>query len=70
VWTKPADLKLPKDKDKMPAVGGFFKKGVNILFCDGSVRFVSRELSPALLWAIVTPDGGEAVEMDKLDSKK
>jgi RNA polymerase sigma factor (sigma-70 family) len=61
-WTKPADLTLPKDKDKIPAVGGHFSNGFNILLCDGSVRFLPLNPSPKLLRAIVTPAGGEVIE--------
>ena len=34
IWTKPDDLTLPKEKDKMPAVGGQFKDALTVLFCD------------------------------------
>jgi len=64
IWTRPEDLTLPKDKDKMPAVGG--DHGVNVLFCDGSVRFFRSGPPPAALRALVTPNGGEVVDVDKL----
>lgn len=69
IWTKPDDLTVPKDKDKLPAVGGFFSNGFNVLFCDGSVRFVSLKVSPELFRSIITPAGGEGVDRDKLDEK-
>jgi len=48
IWSKPADLTLPKDNDKMPAVGGLFKNGFNALLCDGSVRMMARDPAPAV----------------------
>jgi hypothetical protein len=66
IWTKPADLKLPEEKDKMPAVGGLFKNGFNVLNCDGSVMFFRPDPPPDLLRALVTPSGGEIVDLDKL----
>jgi RNA polymerase sigma factor (sigma-70 family) len=70
IWSKPADLTLPKEKDKAPAVGGLFKNGFHILLCDGSVRIMPRDPAPALLRAIITPNGGEAIDRDGLDPAK
>ncbi len=64
IWTKPADLTLPKDKDKLPAVGENFTNGFNALMCDGSVRFVVRTVAPASFRAFVTPSGGEVIGND------
>jgi prepilin-type processing-associated H-X9-DG protein len=61
-WTKPADLTLPKDKDKLPPVGGLFKSGMNALFFDGSVRFMPRDVSAESFRKIVTPAGGEIID--------
>lgn len=35
--------------------------GVNAAFCDGSVRFLSKNIDPKVLEALVTKNGGEAV---------
>jgi prepilin-type processing-associated H-X9-DG protein len=70
VWSKPDDLRMPKDKDKIPAVGGLFKNGLHVLFCDGSVRLMPRDPAPALLRAIITPNGGEVIDNEKLDQGK
>ncbi len=59
VWTRPADLTLPKDKTMLPALGELFEKGFNVLFFDGSVRFVSRTVEPAAFRAQVTPKAGD-----------
>jgi RNA polymerase sigma factor (sigma-70 family) len=66
IWTKPADLTLPKEKDKLPAVGGELAKATFIVFFDGLVQLVHDPIDPVLLRALVTPNGGEAVERSKL----
>jgi RNA polymerase sigma factor (sigma-70 family) len=67
IWTKPADVVMPKEKNKLPAVGGLFQKGFNVMMCDGSVRFVSPTIDPMVFRNLVTPSGGEVVDFDKLD---
>ncbi len=61
-WTRPDDLQMPKDKDKVPAIGGHFQNGTNVLMCDGAVRFVPRTIAPAKLRALITPSGGEVAD--------
>ena len=58
---------LPKEMDKLPAIGGLFKAGIAVLFCDGSVRLVRNDPPVAVFRAAVTPRGNEAVDLDKLD---
>jgi hypothetical protein len=67
IWTKPEDLVLPGAGEKMPAVGGLFKDGLHVLFCDGSVHMFRLNPDPVLLRAAVTPSGGEVVDFDKLE---
>jgi len=69
IWTKPADLVLPKEKEKMPALGGLFKDTMGVLFADGSVSFLPKSADPVTLRALVTPHGGEKVDLDKLLKK-
>jgi RNA polymerase sigma factor (sigma-70 family) len=66
IWTKPDDLTLPKEKEKMPAVGGQFKDVLTVLLCDGAVYRLRPDLPAATLRALVTPAGGETVDLDKL----
>jgi uncharacterized protein (TIGR03067 family)/prepilin-type processing-associated H-X9-DG protein len=70
IWTKPADLIMPQDKNKMPAVGGMFNDRAHVLFCDAHVAYVSRNIAPAFLRALVTPNGGERTEGDPAKQKK
>ncbi len=39
----------------------FHPGGANVLMCDGAVRFLSADLSPAILVAIVSTQGGEVL---------
>jgi uncharacterized protein (TIGR03067 family)/prepilin-type processing-associated H-X9-DG protein len=66
IWTKPDDLVLPKQGEKMPDLGGMFPDGMNLAFCDGSVRWVRRDIDPATLRALITPAGGEVIDQSKL----
>jgi prepilin-type processing-associated H-X9-DG protein len=38
--------------------------GVNVLFCDGSVRFIKSTVSPPTWWALASISGGEIVSAD------
>ncbi|HYV36324.1 MAG TPA: TIGR03067 domain-containing protein [Gemmataceae bacterium] len=80
LWTKPDDLTLPKPGDPMPELGGMFATGMNLLFADGAVRWVKKDIDAATLRALVTPSGGEVVvpakyelptkDDDKMEMKK
>jgi Protein of unknown function (DUF1559) len=52
-WTKPEDL--PYDDGKpLPKLGGQFEDGTYVTFADGGARFLSREISPETLRALIT----------------
>jgi RNA polymerase sigma factor (sigma-70 family) len=59
IWSRPADLVLPREKDRMPPVGGLFTNGFNVVLCDGSVIFMVRDPQPKLLRSLVTPRGND-----------
>jgi prepilin-type N-terminal cleavage/methylation domain-containing protein/prepilin-type processing-associated H-X9-DG protein len=44
--------------------GGPFPGGANVLFADGSVRFLKDRIDMGVLKALSTPDGGEQVSSD------
>ncbi|HVS35796.1 MAG TPA: protein kinase [Gemmataceae bacterium] len=62
-WTKPQDL--PYDPNgPLPMLGGIFRDGFQAAFADGrSGRFLPKNLPPATLRALITPAGGEVVEL-------
>ncbi len=62
VWTKPDDLAYDS---KEPAKGlrVYRGKGFLGLFGDGSVRSIPTKIDKAMLRAIFTPDGGEAISL-------
>jgi hypothetical protein len=42
-------------------IGGITRGGVQVLLADGSVRFISENIDPSVMEALVTIQGGEAV---------
>jgi hypothetical protein len=64
-WTKPEDL--PYDPEKsLPKLGGLFDDGFHALFADGFVQFIKKDIKPETLRALITRNGGEVVDRDKL----
>jgi RNA polymerase sigma factor (sigma-70 family) len=64
-WTKPEDLRYDPKKP-LPKLGGQFPEGFVAAFCDGSCRFISKEVDEKLLRALITRNGGEAVDLGKI----
>jgi hypothetical protein len=61
-WAKPDDLLF--DPKKAPKVGDPSRKWFHALFGDGAVRILHRDkLTDDQLWALMTIDGGEVVEI-------
>ncbi len=62
-WTKPEDitfdLALPVSQ-----IGGFTPDGANVLFGDGSVRYIKTDISRAVMKALITRSGGEVISSD------
>jgi hypothetical protein len=69
IWTKPDDLKLPADEKKIPAVGGLFKNGFHVLFCDDDVFFYRPDPPVGTMRALITPAGAEPVDRKELVQK-
>jgi len=65
-WTEPQDLAADKMLFEITAggrqeIGSYHLGGAHVLFCDGSVQFLSDATSPEELEALSTRDGGEQV---------
>lgn len=62
-WTKPEDLVLGPDFHGQMEFGSEHPGGWNLLFLDGSVRFMPDGTSDADIRAMATVSGGEQVQM-------
>jgi prepilin-type processing-associated H-X9-DG protein len=67
-WLEPRDLTLGQAMRGFnvagirPAISSKHSGGANILFADGSVHFLTNEITPELLRALLTANGGEVAE--------
>ena len=61
-WTRPADLPFDQ-KLPLPKLGGIFPDGFNAAYADGSVHFIPRRTHEYTLRALITINGGEAVDL-------
>jgi hypothetical protein len=62
IWTRPQDV--PYDAKKpLPKLGGLFPEGFHAAMGDGTVRFVPRDTNEKTIRAVITPRGGEVVEL-------
>jgi hypothetical protein len=64
-WTKPEDLTYDPD-EPLPELGGLFSDGFQAAFFDGSVRRLPRNVDEETLRALITRDGGEVIDSNKL----
>jgi prepilin-type processing-associated H-X9-DG protein len=68
-WTKPDDWEVPPDANPaLPVIpdahGDRPRKGTNVAFADGSVRFFRETIKPAVFRALLTYAGGEVISSD------
>jgi hypothetical protein len=69
-WSKPEDLSFDDDIEKpLPKLGGQFDDGFHVAFADGSVMFLSDKINSDLLRALITRNGGEQIDRDRLRPK-
>ncbi len=63
-WGNPLNIRDPAQGiNQGPGTfAGPFGPGANVLIADGSVRFLSEDIDPAVLKALSTPDGREVLE--------
>jgi prepilin-type processing-associated H-X9-DG protein len=59
-WTKPDDLRWERD-GPLPRLASPHADGANVLFADGTTRFLKPTISPLILLRILTINGGEVV---------
>ncbi len=52
--------------DNLMAPSSLHPGGVNVLFCDGRVRFISEDIDQQIYFAIGTRDGGENISENQL----
>jgi RNA polymerase sigma factor (sigma-70 family) len=64
-WTKPEDLHFALD-EPLPELGGVYPGIINVAFADGSAAALSARADPDMLRGLITPNGGEVVDIDKL----
>lgn len=72
IWTAPHDIDLAQQRvgvnlpGEQPgrsgsAISSYHPRGANVAFADGSVRWVSQDIDPKLLQALLSVNGGETV---------
>jgi hypothetical protein len=64
-WTKPQEIAVARGKP-LPTLGGTFWEGYYVLFADRSPRFLRRTTPERTLRALLSPAGGEKVDLLKL----
>jgi RNA polymerase sigma factor (sigma-70 family) len=64
-WTKPQDLPYAAD-EPLPRLAGEFPDAVLTLFGDGSVHALALNLPEATMRALITRNGGEVVDFEKV----
>lgn len=62
VWTQPNDITFDPATFDPKALGSEHPDGFNALFADGAARFIVNSVSPMVLRALITPNGGEVVD--------
>jgi prepilin-type processing-associated H-X9-DG protein len=66
-WIEPRDLSAETmsfaiNGASQPSISSPHPGGANILFWDGSVRFLKNDMNSATLRALLTPSGGEVID--------
>jgi prepilin-type processing-associated H-X9-DG protein len=61
-WTRPDDIKFDA-KDPHAGFGKLRPGGSNAAFCDGHIQFISADIDPGLMKALITRNGRETVDV-------
>jgi prepilin-type processing-associated H-X9-DG protein len=61
-WTKPADIEFDPNNPSA-GFGKLRPGGCNAAFADGHVQFISNDIDPAMLKALITRNGREAIQV-------
>jgi len=65
-WTMPEGLAYDPN-GPLPDLTGPFHDGFRVTFADGSRGFIRKDVSEAMLRALITRNGGESVRYDEVD---
>ena len=70
-FTEPGDLELQTMSLKIndptkPCISSHHPGGANVVFADAKVYFVTEQISPEALKALISIDGGESITRDEL----
>ncbi len=60
-WTRPQDVTVRSDAPT-EGLGRAHGPGTLVLFCDGSVRFLSSDVSPEMIWAMLGATDGQVIK--------
>jgi hypothetical protein len=64
-WTKPEEVRYDAD-EPLPSVGGAFRDVCHAAMADGAVRTFEKPIDAEKLRALITRDGGEAIDLNRL----
>jgi prepilin-type processing-associated H-X9-DG protein len=62
-WTRPDDWEVAPQL-RTRGLFGHHRRGTNFAFADGSVHFLKETITPKLLQALITRDGGEIINSE------
>jgi hypothetical protein len=68
-WTRPEDLTYD-DQKPLPELGGQFADGFHAGLADGAALFINKQVDPGTLRALVTRNGGEVIDFEKLHPQR
>lgn len=68
-WTKPEDLAYDP-AEPFPALDGFFRDIIRAGMANGRVRYIRKDASETTMRALITRNGGEAIEPEWEDQPK